>query len=69
MHLDSTGLALEETFQAWALSETSIHKFLALEVDMVVLLKEQSKLGDMLARIIVSLRELRLSRLEQELQA
>ncbi len=55
-----------KTSRQWALSETSIQSCLAMEVDLVVLSRELYKLGDLSSRIVNSLRELRVSELEQE---
>ncbi len=51
---------LEETSQQWALSNSSIQDFLALEVDLVVLFRELTKLADMSSRIAQDIRKVRL---------
>ncbi len=55
------------TSRQWALSETSIQSCLDMEVDLVVLSQELYKLADLSTRIVNSLRELRVSEQEQEL--
>ncbi len=43
----------------WVVSSDTIREFLALEVDLVVLCRELSKLGNMSSRIATDIRSLR----------
>ncbi len=61
-----SGVLSEKMSQRWVLSETSCQELLSLEVDMVVLSKELTRLEDMCIRIGNSLHELRVSVSEQD---